>query len=91
LTFSNSMAPRPFQALLSVESSDISVFNMDCKEPLAWSNFAAVLAITADSACVWATPDVTPLPSLNIFCAEIQCGQDRVWTIIDTRRQGHSG
>ncbi|BFU47482.1 hypothetical protein KRMM14A1004_57190 [Krasilnikovia sp. MM14-A1004] len=39
---------------------------MDCNPLLTVSNFAAVVAITADSACVWATPDVTPLPRLGL-------------------------
>ncbi|GIE98242.1 hypothetical protein Ari01nite_57070 [Paractinoplanes rishiriensis] len=39
----------------------MSVDSMDCSESLVLSNFAATLAITAASDCVWATPDVTPL------------------------------
>jgi hypothetical protein len=45
------------------------LFNMDVSELFTVSNFAAVLAITADSACVWATPDVTPLSRVD--CVEL--------------------
>jgi hypothetical protein len=38
----------------------MSLFSMDVSELFTVSKFAAVLAITADCACVWATPDVTP-------------------------------
>ena len=38
---------------------------MDVTELFTVSNFAAVLAITADCACVWATPDVTPLSRVD--------------------------
>jgi hypothetical protein len=65
LTFSNSPAAMPFQAELSIDSSDMRLFNMDVTELFTVSNFAAVLAITADCACVWATPDVTPLSRVD--------------------------
>jgi hypothetical protein len=42
----------PFQAELNADNSDIRLFNMDVSELLTVSNFPAVLAITADSACV---------------------------------------
>jgi len=38
---------------------------MDVRELFTVSKFAAVFAITADSAFVWATPDVTPLSRLD--------------------------
>ena len=56
------IAPRPTHAVCRTDNSDMSVFNMDVRLPLTLSNLPAVLAITADSASVWATPDVTPLP-----------------------------
>src|SRR4051794_21766388 len=74
LTCSNAVAPRPFHVVLSTDSSDMSVLSIVCSESLTCSNFAAVLAITADSACVWATPDVTPLSRRSA------ARQDPLWT-----------
>jgi hypothetical protein len=58
---------------------------MDVSELFTVSNFAAVLTITADSACVWDTPDVTPLSRLDYVerTAPSRSTMDRDTTDID--------
>jgi hypothetical protein len=75
----------PFQAELSIDSSDMSLFNMDVSELFTVSKLAAAFAIAADSAFVWATPDVTPLSRLG--CVGLLAWHPRPrWTVATGHR-----